>query len=239
MRGYHRKERSRGYLTTSNLILGVLLALPACAFVVEGPQKKDTLAGDSGVASASDANTDANGFSDSDARVPITEFLLEAEEAVLTMEHERWTTGSDIVGYPGFEGTGYLVTVGSEPSMYCASDVDLVATCSERASYGINVEVPGEYYVNLKSWVRNTAQDSVYYGVDGIPTTGENGKFAVAASLGCNMWGWRNTPTPIMFDSPGPHTFNIWIREQGARIDQIVINRSSAALEPPSVTCLP
>tara|TARA_R110002073_G_scaffold64712_1_gene161819 strand:- start:106 stop:318 length:213 start_codon:yes stop_codon:yes gene_type:complete len=56
-------------------------------------------------------------------------------------------------------------------------------------------------------------------------------------SLGCGTWGWQTAPTTLLFKSAGEYTLDLWIRERGAQIDQIVINQSSASLTPLGDLC--
>lgn len=226
------ERHSKGYFKTLTLALGALLALPACSFLFDSTPKSAIDASEPDAAVA-DANA-------SDASNAITEFRLEAEnaelspeDANLTMQQNRWKKET-VSTSPPFEGTGYLVADLVDAPAFCAGDA-ILDDCSQRASYKITVEEAGNYYLHLKSWVENNGHDSVYYGVNGRPATGAGG--ADFVTLRCGTWGWQSVPTPIMFESAGEYTLNLWIRERGARIDQIVVNQSSEAQEPPGELC--
>ncbi len=95
-----------------------------------------------------------------------------------------------------------------------------------RADYEIDFIDSGDWYV----WVRlkgpDASGDSIHLGLNGTALTGSTG-------LGGNTgWSWVNavsgTPLKITIGTPGPHTLNLWMREDGVQVDKILLTRSAS-----------
>ncbi|MCY4045266.1 MAG: VCBS domain-containing protein [Cellvibrionales bacterium] len=93
------------------------------------------------------------------------------------------------------------------------------------AQYAIQVTTPGTYYLWLKSIrpeVYDNTSDSLH-----ITLNGELQPFAMAVS----GFGWRNSlfgqeeRAQITIDEAGLHTLGVWVREDGYRIDQLVLTQ--------------
>ncbi|UCE47370.1 MAG: hypothetical protein JSW47_17440, partial [Phycisphaerales bacterium] len=96
-------------------------------------------------------------------------------------------------------------------------------TNSERLDYEINFVKTGIHYVWILAWGASGSDDSCHAGLDGD------------ATLSSQMSGWNDDyewnngryqqpgPSRIDVTSTGPHTFNIWVREDGCIIDKIVL----------------
>ena len=97
------------------------------------------------------------------------------------------------------------------------------ATNSERLDYEINFVKTGIHYVWILAWGESGSDDSCHAGLDGD------------ATLSSQMSGWNNAyewnngryqapgPSRIDVTSTGPHTLNIWVREDGLIVDKIVV----------------
>jgi hypothetical protein len=95
---------------------------------------------------------------------------------------------------------------------------------SERLEYEINFVKTGTHYVWILAWGADGSDDSCHVGLDGVETplsdrmTGWNGAYE-----------WNNgrmdmpEPSQIEITSSGPHTLDIWVREDGLIIDKIVL----------------
>ncbi|MHC4628642.1 MAG: LamG-like jellyroll fold domain-containing protein, partial [Planctomycetota bacterium] len=96
-------------------------------------------------------------------------------------------------------------------------------TNSERLDYEINFVKTGIHYVWILAWGASGSDDSCHVGLDGD------------ATLSSQMSGWNNNyqwsnnryqaagPSRVNVTSTGPHTLNIWVREDGCIIDKIVL----------------
>jgi hypothetical protein len=98
------------------------------------------------------------------------------------------------------------------------------AANSERLEYEINFVKTGMHYVWILAWGASGSDDSCHVGLDGEATP-----------LSSQMSGWNDDyewnngryqapgPSRIDITSTGPHTLNIWVREDGLIIDKIVV----------------
>jgi len=96
-------------------------------------------------------------------------------------------------------------------------------TNSERLDYEINFVKTGIHYVWILAWGASGSDDSCHAGLDDD------------ATLSSQMSGWNNNyqwsnnryqqpgPSRVNVTSTGPHTLNIWVREDGLIIDKIVL----------------
>ena len=87
--------------------------------------------------------------------------------------------------------------------------------------YSINFTQTGTYNIWLRAYATGGDDDSYQAGVDGLRTTDH-----MAGPFPYNAWGWilnnetTSTPSQITITTTGIHTFNIWLREDGARLEQ-------------------
>jgi hypothetical protein len=103
-------------------------------------------------------------------------------------------------------------------------------TNSPRLDFEVNFVKTGTHYV----WIRgasngSSTDDSFHSGLDGSGSTSSD---RIQLSNSTSDWTWRNNtmdsePATINVPSTGLHTFNIWMREDGARIDKIVLTTNS------------
>jgi hypothetical protein len=105
-----------------------------------------------------------------------------------------------------------------------ANTNDNYLTDAPRLDYEINFVKTGTYYVWVRGWGVDGGADSIHSGLD-------NQAIATADRITGFMTNYRWTnaayedPERIMFDitTPGKHTLNIWMREDGAIVDKIVL----------------
>jgi glucose/arabinose dehydrogenase len=99
---------------------------------------------------------------------------------------------------------------------------------SPRMDYNVNFTQTGTHYV----WIRGTgpsgADDTVHVGLDGVETTTSTSDRI--GSFGTSLV-WLNSTldgvgATIDVPSTGLHTLNVWMREDGFRIDKIVLATS-------------
>ena len=129
-----------------------------------------------------------------------------------------WSEEKTISGY---SGRGYLE---SKPN----NGVNTFdSTDGPRLDYEIDFITPGTYYVYVRMLGQNGNDDSLHVGLNGIPLTYGD----VGVSSG-SSWEWEDEAAGnlITFDiqSPGRHTFNIWMREDGVIIDKVVLQQSGS-----------
>lgn len=97
---------------------------------------------------------------------------------------------------------------------------------SPHLSYKVNFSTPGTYYLWLKAIGPDSSSDSVHYGLDG---SGVSSDYNDSAQLSHNTvftWlsqrGDRSKPY-IVVPSAGLHTIDIWLREDGAKLDRLLL----------------
>ena len=121
----------------------------------------------------------------------------------------------------GFSGTGAMQAL---PNTGVNNNVGYV-TASPRLDFKVNFVKTGMHYV----WVRGHAlasgeNDSWHAGLDGQAVdTADRGALDAASD-----WQWHNNDmdggkVTLNIDAAGVHTVNIWMREDGAIIDKIVL----------------
>lgn len=130
--------------------------------------------------------------------------------------NRSWLTQTVLAGYVG---AGYLNAVPDTDLQFTTS----YTTTSPELQYTINFTNTGVYTVWLRGYAPNGAGDSIYVGLDGQPATGLTG-FAP------QTWGWatKRTNEPggvvtVTVTEMGLHILRIWQREDGLRLDRIVL----------------
>ncbi len=107
----------------------------------------------------------------------------------------------------GFSGTSYLRSTsgGGDP-----------APIHEGKQYKLNFPAAGTYNVWMRGYATLSSDDSLFVGLNGSAA-------GALTETTDNQWTWTNTlqtgVNTITVPSPGLHTFNIWIREGGHKVD--------------------
>ena len=75
----------------------------------------------------------------------------------------------------------------------------------------------GAYTVWVRGWAENGGSDSVHIGLDGQEVaSGTN-----LRGFGYGAWTWRKGT--LVVASAGTHTVDVWMREDGFRLDRLVL----------------
>ena len=136
---------------------------------------------------------------------------------------DSWTLDTTT---PGYSGTGAMV---AGPNNGTNND-PLVPANSPRLNYQINFATTGLHYVWVRGYgVAGANDDSVHVGLDGV------GAGIIVNDLAFppeNTWNWEtgragtnptDTRLAINVTTTGLHTLNIWMREDGVKVDRIVL----------------
>lgn len=94
-----------------------------------------------------------------------------------------------------------------------------------RLDYRIDFRAAGTYYAYLRLPFTNTSDDAVNVGLDGVGVSSN-----INNTSGSFRWRLANSagfPVVLNVTTPGIHTFNIWMREDGCVVDRIYITTSS------------
>ena len=149
-------------------------------------------------------------------------------DGIVSVEAEHYDANVEVGGH-AWEQTGpvdgFTGTAGMHaPNGQGGHGNTGYAETSERLEYEINFVKTGTHYVWILAWGADGSDDSCHAGLDGVETplsdrmTGWNGAYE-----------WNNgrmdmpEPSQIEITSSGPHTLNIWVREDGLIIDKIVL----------------
>ena len=149
-------------------------------------------------------------------------FEAENYDAKAAANGQDWTPFN---GLPNASGVGGLE---AGPNTGVKYDTNYVGN-SPRLDYKVNFTQPGTYYV----WVRGSgptgSDDSIHVGLNGLAVdTADRMSF-----LKDGTWQWSNATSDgpvatITVTQAGVQTVNVWMREDGVRIDKILLTLSSS-----------
>jgi fibronectin type 3 domain-containing protein len=131
-----------------------------------------------------------------------------------------WTTDT------GYSGDGVMQAL---PNSGTTTNTGYV-TGSPSLNYKVKFDTTGTYYVWILGRAATTSDDSLHAGLDGatISTCDRiGGGFTTT-------WAWSKTtqdsssPATFSVSTPGVHTLNIYMREDGFILDKIVLTTSSS-----------
>jgi hypothetical protein len=131
----------------------------------------------------------------------------------------QWEFGSEISGY--YED-GYVV---ANPDVRVRVGE---TTDGPRLGYNITFSSSGNYTVWLRMSAPNGGSDSIHVGLNGLPITYGYG----ASTKSGDVWNWQNSSCSVCSDriqlevyvpSEGQHQLHLWMREDGVRIDSIIM----------------
>ena len=145
--------------------------------------------------------------------------LIEAENFhnnISQGDHE-WQLTTDP---EGFSGTGFMRAM---PDSGANVQRDYV-TLSPRLDFEVNFVKTGTHYVWIRYLKTGGGDDSCHIGIDGQEDSGAEN---ISASGSDNTWNWSNErrgdlgQAKLEVASIGVHTVNVWMREDGFRLDKI------------------
>jgi len=100
---------------------------------------------------------------------------------------------------------------------------------SPHLSYQIDFNTPGPdttYYLWVKGMAEYSSSDSIHYGLDGVSISSESANAARLVQGDVFTWlsETKAGPRPaVTIPSAGTHTLDIWMREDGAKIDRLLL----------------
>lgn len=119
---------------------------------------------------------------------------------------------------PTFSGTGFLQALPDIGSNITTA----IATTSPQLDYSIQFNASGAHQVWLRGYATGGSDDSTHYGLGGVVSN------AVSLNAVSNTWIWTNGAqaggsATLNVPSVGQHTFSLWMREDGMRIDRVAL----------------
>ncbi len=149
--------------------------------------------------------------------------VVEAEDGQSAPgDGQSWQTET---AQAGFSGEGYIRAVPDVGAVWEAGDTAVAPT----VQFPVQIETAGSY----AAWVRGNAGDaggdSVHLAVDGVAPDGSAGITGFAA----NSWEWSrltlsNTNATLSFPEAGSHDLQLLMREDGLRVDRLLLITDTA-----------
>ncbi len=123
-------------------------------------------------------------------------------------------------------GDGYMATENLGNSVG-APDIE---TDSPRLSYTVNFTHTGTYWLWTRATGPDGGSDSFHYGLNGVAISSAYEDCIQAGGVGNFLW-YNETPThdriSFTIGAPGLYSFDIWMREDGAGLDRILLTNNS------------
>jgi hypothetical protein len=114
----------------------------------------------------------------------------------------------------GHGGTGAMKAL---PDRRTQHDSDFTAR-SPRMDYIIEFTRKGRHWLWVRGCGANPNADSIHVGLDLEPAEwGRN------VQTGSGKYVWMKHPRPVEIPKPGVHTLSVWMREDGAMVDRIIL----------------
>lgn len=163
---------------------------------------------------------------DNDTTCEIPAFQMSAGQVSFEAEHyhsisangaqDAWT----LVAVAGISGGQVMQLLDDNATTWMSN----IPTTSPRMVYNVNFTSTGTFYLFLRgdTGPQGGGSDSAFAGLDNSPASNY---FDFNDSA--NVWGWISQT--ISVSTTGLHTIIVWGREDGARIDKIVVSSSSTA----------
>ncbi|MDX2305256.1 MAG: LamG-like jellyroll fold domain-containing protein, partial [Microscillaceae bacterium] len=187
-----------------------------------------------GTPNAFGSNESAKGDCNTVSNPPPSGACFTEANGEVSIEAENFSRKSDALGY------SWLNLASNDASGGLAMKTDnlnetntLLTTTGPQLEYDINFTTTGTYNV----WVRTAAQDgittnnSAHLGLNGTCFTCANG---TGVGVNTSAFGWTNDidagsqDLTIQINTPGKYTFNVWMREDGVRVDKIILTKQTS-----------
>jgi murein DD-endopeptidase MepM/ murein hydrolase activator NlpD len=158
-------------------------------------------------------------------RTSVGAFEAEDERYLIPRSGYNW---SQLSSLPGYLGTGYMEATPNTPVDF--GFTSNWTTQSPELQYRADFPTAGTYYVWIRGYGGTANDDSIHAGIDG------QGPDSAANISGCNWhtggWYWCNTKmdmnrATLAIGTPGLHTINLWMRENGFRVDRVLLTTDS------------
>lgn len=152
--------------------------------------------------------------------------VMEAEnyDATISRGGKAWVARTDRTG---FIGNGAMV---AEPDTGSLINIGY-STASPELQFRVYFNTPGTYYVWVRALPDNDNNNSLSVGIDGQEAS--TADRVSTYSYGSWIWFQSTMDGPvasIAVPSTGIHTINVWMREDGFRLDRLLLSNSTATL---------
>lgn len=132
-----------------------------------------------------------------------------------------WVVTNDV---SGFNGSGFVRALPDIGSNITASWTSTSPQLDYAASFGTAMT----YYVWVRAYATGGNDDSIHIGLNG-----QTNAAGTVAWTNYATWSWTNltisgTPATLAVPSTGTHTVNLWMREDGIRVDRVALTRNAS-----------
>ena len=175
-------------------------------------------------------------------RMPVLErsglIVIEAEDAdTVTSANppgfrhtHSWQFGTD---RPGYSGRGFMQILPDEwPDHQARGPSSPRNDSGAEMVYHIQIDTPGTYYVWVRGYSMGGESNGVHVGLDDALAGRGPGASNMSGFRPHNRWVWENrrkaeyAPQAKLQLSRGLHTLHLWQRDDGFRIDRILLTMS-------------
>ncbi|MGB7925676.1 MAG: kelch repeat-containing protein [Pyrinomonadaceae bacterium] len=163
--------------------------------------------------------------------VATSAFIEQGGQVVIEAEHEDGLVSRggkswiERTNRAGFAGSGFMV---AEPDTNVTINGGYTTTSPE-LQYQVNFTTTGIYHVWLRALPDNDTQNSIHTGIDGrVISTSDR---LSTNTYGSWLWFKSTLDGPVAtvnVTTPGIHTVNVWMREDGFRLDRLLLTTNSA-----------
>jgi len=120
----------------------------------------------------------------------------------------------------------------ASPNTGAAVALGNAAAQSPRLSFQVNfTQATGNTYVWVRMYSPNNADDQVHVGIASTETAAPTQSLTTTTN---NLWVWVRTPAISV--SPGTRFVNLFMQDDGAKIDAVVITRNATNTAPTTTT---
>jgi hypothetical protein len=104
----------------------------------------------------------------------------------------------------------------------CGSDATSLSSCGARANYDFTLPYDGKYYVYFVTRGETSYQNELMWGYDGTFK-----EVRSISTISASTAGWKTNAAANFTTTAGAHSFNLWMKEDGVRVDRIIISNAS------------
>lgn len=136
-----------------------------------------------------------------------------------------WETGSSVSGYSGSGYASALPNVGTNLNVSWGG-------VSPELRYSVQFASAGARYVWVRGYGSSLEDDSVHAGLDGSTSTASHITLTTTGA-----WQWTTnrlgvSGAPSVTASGGVQTFSLWMREDGVRVDRVLLVTNGLTFQP-------
>jgi alpha-D-xyloside xylohydrolase len=154
--------------------------------------------------------------------------LFEAEDFATNLSPRSAHSWAVSNAVSGFSGAGYMEATPNNGANVTANWL----TASPELDYSVQLTNGGTYYVWIRAYATTNVDDSIHAGLDAMTNTADS---ITLMSSQYGAWSWTTNrmtgPRPTVSGAPGLHTFQLWMREDGMRVDRVALT-PNASLQP-------